>query len=124
MILRGGFQSIAFKLQEAADSLGSRDVRTRLEDCIRTHFRGTGTWGYYIDHFGDDQSGDVIYSTDSDLKRSPYEITSGGGAAAKCTIDFECAVNVVARTLYELDAEEADHYAAMEEAFKKGDALH
>jgi hypothetical protein len=119
MILRGGYQAIALKIQEAADSLGAGDVRTRLSDCIRDCFRGSSKWGYYIDHFGDADSGDVIYSCDGDVMRAAYTITGGSdGAAAKCTIDTEGAVGVVPRTVYELDADEADHYAAMEESLK------
>jgi hypothetical protein len=120
MILRGAFQVLALKLQEAVDTaLGANDVRTRLGDCIRSHFRGTGTWGYYLDHFGDEESGDVIYSSESEVKRATYSIEApAGGAAAKCAIDFEGSVCVVPRTIYELDAEEADHFARMEESLK------
>ncbi len=120
MILRGAFQVLALKLQEAVDSaLGANDVRTRLGDCIRQNFRGSGTWGYYLDHFGDDASGDVIFSCDSEVRRAGYQIEPAvGGTAAKCTIDFEGAVCVVPRTIYELEPEEAAHYAAMEESLK------
>lgn len=121
MILRGGYQAVAFKLQEAADagdSLGANDIRTRLSDCIRDNFRGSGTWAYYVDHFGDGESGDVIYSANSDMLRAPYSITSGDGSSAKCAIEFDSAMSVVPRTVYEIEADEADHYAAMEESLK------
>lgn len=119
MILRGGYQAVALKIQEAADALGANDVRSRLSDCIRANFRGSGSWGYYVDHFGDEASGDVIFSCDSDCRRAPYTIEGAtGGSAAKCSIDFEGAVCVVPRTVYELEAGEADHYAKMEESLK------
>jgi hypothetical protein len=89
MVLRSGFLTLALKLQEASD-LGASDVRIRLSDAISDAHRGTGNWAYYIDHFGDGDSGDVIYSCNGDMKRAPYEITSGTGAA-KCVIDMDNA---------------------------------
>jgi hypothetical protein len=120
MILRGGFQVLALKLQESIDAaLGASDLRARLGDCIRAKFRGTGNWGYYLDHFGDEESGDVIFSSSDDVKRASYTVTPpAGGSAASCSIDFEGAVTVVPRTIYELNAEEAAHYAQMEESLK------
>ncbi len=117
MVLRPGYQAVALKLQEAADALSNSDVVSRLRDAISDAFRGTPNYGYYIDHFGDDQSGDVIYCCNSDTCKAPYEISSATGAAV-CTIDMEASVDVVPRTVYEEEAEEPDHYAAMEESFK------
>lgn len=119
-VLSGAFQVLALRLQEAVDAaLGSNDVRNRLGDCIRDHYRGSGTWGYYLDHFGDDESGDVIFSADGDVRRSSYTVEPPvGGTAAKCSVDFDGAVCVVPRTVYELEADEADHYARMEESLK------
>lgn len=118
MVLRAGYLAVALKLQEAADNLSSRDICSRLSDAINDAFRGTGNWGYYIDHFGDDQSGDVIYSVNGDTKRAPYEISAGAGAA-KCVIDTAHAISVVPRTIYEVEQDEADHYAAMTEALRQ-----
>ena len=117
MVLRPGFQVVAVKLQEAADALSNNDVVNRLRDAISDAFRGTPNYGYYIDHFGDAESGDVIYCCNSDTMKAPYEISSATGAAV-CTIDMESAVDVVPRTVYEEEADEADQYAAMAEAFK------
>jgi hypothetical protein len=117
MVLRPGFQVVAVKLQEAADALSNSDVVNRLRDAISDAFRGTPNYGYYIDHFGDAESGDVIYSCNSDTRKAPYEINSATGAAV-CTIDMEAGVDVVPRTVYEEEAEEEDHYAAMGESFK------
>ena len=116
--LRGGFLALAIHLQEAADSgdsLSAGDIRTRLSDAINDAYRGTGKWAYYIDHFGDAESGDVILSCDGDIFRCPYEITDTAGAA-KCTLDMDNCQDVMPRTVYEPEVDEADHMAAMAEA--------
>lgn len=120
MVLRAGYLQIALKMQEAADSgdsLSANDIRTRLSDAINDQFRGTGQWAYYIDHFGDAESGDVIYSCGGDTRKASYSMTETSGAS-KCVIDFQSSVDVVPRTIYEEEAEEDDHYAAMEESLK------
>jgi hypothetical protein len=70
-------------------------------------------WCYYIDHFGDAESGDVVYSAGGDTKKAPYDIATVAGKAS-CTIHTERAIDVVPRTVYEEEAEDGDHYAAME----------
>ncbi len=118
--LQAGFAALALQLQEAMDSgdaLSANDINTRLSGAIRDHFSGSGTWGYRIDHFGDGESGDVIYSCDGCTYRASYEIVDAAGAA-KCSIDFDNAECVVPRTIYEPEAEEEEHYAAMEAALK------
>jgi len=116
---RDGYTVVAQKLREAAGGdLSSSDTRARLGDAIQDQHKGTGHWASYIDHFGDGESGDVVYSCDNDVKKAPYSI-SGGPGAARCTIDFDGAVDVVPRTVYEEEADEDDHYSAMSEAFKR-----
>lgn len=115
--LTAAYASLALHLQEAAADLSSSDVAKRLSDAVADHFRPTGEWGYYIDHFGDAEAGDVIFSCQGDTHRAPYEISSTAGAA-RCVIDFEAAEDVVPRTIYEVEADEEDHYAAMEEALR------
>lgn len=118
-MLTAAYAGLALKLQEAAAAdLSVGDVQNRLRDALNDSFRGTGSWGYYLDHYGDSESGDVIYSCDGDTMRAPYEISGGSGSAAKCVIDTEHAEDVVPRTVYEPEADEDDHYAAMESAFK------
>jgi len=116
-ILSAGYAALALKLQEA-DGLSANDTCSRLRDAISDQYRGTGCWAYYIDHFGDDQSGDVIYSCDGDTMRAPYSITGGDGAA-KCVIDFEGSQDVVPRTVYEIEQDEEDHYAEMQESYRE-----
>jgi hypothetical protein len=115
-VLSAGFASIALRMQEAsAGELSNGDVCNRLRDALSDIYRGTGNWAYYIDHFGDADSGDVIYSVNSDTKRAPYAIATVAGKAA-CTVDTDKAVDVMPRTIYEEEADDEDHYAAMEAA--------
>ena len=114
--LTAGYAALALRLQETAAEMTNRDVVSRLTDSLSDHFRGTGKWGYYLDHVGDAESGDVIYSTDGDTCKAPYEISGGDGSAARCVIDHDKKVDVVPRTVYEEEQDEPDHYAAMESA--------
>lgn len=121
MVLRAGYIALAQKLQEAADegdSLGSNAIRSRLQDAIGDAHRGTGSWASYMDHFGDGESGDVIYSKDGDTKRAPYTMGSTAGKAPTCNIDTANEESVVPRIMYETEGDDADGYAAMAEAFK------
>jgi hypothetical protein len=122
-LLRSSFLLLAMKLQEAAD-LTASDVASRLQDQIGDMHRGTGHFGAYLDHSGDDKSGDVIYSVDGNTVKAPYEMSGGDGTAAKCFIHADKASNVVPRTVYEPedDQDELDQYAQMESArlYSKG----
>src|SRR5262245_23265887 len=95
-----GAVALAVAIREAAGDLSSSDVTNRLRDTIADHFRGTNEWGYFCDYIGDASSGDVIYSCGGDTCKAPYEIADAGGSA-RCVIDFEQAVDVVPRTIYE-----------------------
>lgn len=101
MILRAGFLALAHKLQEASQAMSTDDVRTRLSDCLNDTFRGTGNWCYVVAVFGDDKSGDVIYSCNSDLKKAPYKIGKSGTA-----IETTAAVDVQPLTTYESESAE------------------
>jgi hypothetical protein len=111
--LRGGYKAVALALQEAAE-MSASDTQKALSGAIGDQHRDSGTWAYYVDHFGDNANGDVVYSADGDMKQAPYEIGSDGSAK----VDFEGAHGVVPRMTYEMEPEEGDHYAAMEEALK------
>lgn len=100
MTLRAGFLALAFKLQEASQAMSTDDVRTRLSDCLNDTFRGTGNWGYVVAVFGDDKSGDVVYSCNSDLKKAPYKIGKSGTA-----IDTTASVDVQPLTTYESETQ-------------------
>lgn len=74
------------------------DIRTRLSDALNDAFRGTGTWCYVVAVFGDDKSGDVIYSCSSDLKKAAYIISAGS-----TKIETAAAVDVQPLTTYETE---------------------
>jgi hypothetical protein len=114
MVLRTPFVAVALRLQEASDMMHS-DVASRLRDTVADKHRGTGTWASYIDHNGDGESGDCIYSCDGDIRKAPYEIQSQGGKQV-ANIDTESSTNVVPRTTYEEEADDDDNYASMMEA--------
>jgi hypothetical protein len=109
---------ILLAIREAGE-LSSDDVAARLRDAISDHFRGTATWGYLVTYFGDATSGDVIFCADGDTRKASYEISEQGDKSSKCVIDFDNTLNVVPRTVYEEEADEADTYAQMFEAFSK-----
>lgn len=94
-----------------AEEMGANDLRTWLSDAVRDC--GEGEWCYLQDFIGDSESGDVIYCCGGDMKRAPYEIRSVNGKMT-ATIDTENAIDVLPRTVWEPEADEADHYASME----------
>lgn len=112
MAIRKPFALIAQKLQEAADTeLTASDLCRWLSDACR-EIEG---YACYIDHIGDSESGDVIYSCQGDIQRAPYEIRQVNGKWT-ATIDTDNAIDVLPRTTYEPEADDVDHYASMESA--------
>lgn len=99
--MKHGYFLLAQKLQEAAAAMCHDDIQQRLRDSLNEMCRGTGNWCYLVAVFGDDQSGDVVYSYNSDLKKAPYTIS---GATAK--IDTTTAVDVCPLTTYEVETAE------------------
>lgn len=93
------------------------DIRARLADAVNDAHRGTGSYGYYIDHSGDDASGDVVYSCNGDVRMCGYEIANVGGKIA-VNLGMDDSKNVVPLTTYQEEADDDDHYASMEESFK------
>lgn len=100
-----GFLVLAAKLQEAATAISHADIRKQLSDALNDLYRGTGTYGYLVDVFGDDQAGNVVYSCNDDLMQAPYTISNADGKRA-CAIDDEQAIEVLPRTVYEPEAAE------------------
>lgn len=101
MKLSAAYILLAQKLQESASAMCHEDIRTRLQDCLRDDFKGTGNWCYIVAVFGDDKSGDLVYSCNSDLKKAAYTLKAG-----KTTIDTAGAVDVQPLTTYEVEATE------------------
>lgn len=101
--------------REASEDLSANDLRKWLSDAICDAPKDPGDWCYLEDWVGDSQSGDVIYCCCGDMMSAPYEIKDVNGKMT-AVVDFEAAVDVLPRTVYEPEADEADHYAAMESA--------
>ena len=78
MVLRTGTLALATKLQEAGDMMHS-EVAAKLRDAVNDAHRGTGKYGNYIDHSGDGETGDCVYSCDGDIRSAPYTVASVGG---------------------------------------------
>ena len=114
--LNKGFQSLALRLQEDATALSHSDIRARLADQLRDQL-GPSSWGYILDIYGDDESGDVVYQCDGDTCKAPYTMGSVDGKTT-CAIDTDNAIDVVPRTVYDTEAEDEDHYTAMEARLK------
>ena len=113
--LNPAFTALARKLQEASIALSHNDISRALSDCLRDMGRdGTGNYYYMLDFYGDESSGDVVYVCSGDTMRAPYELGTANGKRT-CMIDAEKAVDVVPRTVYDEEADEADHMAAMQE---------
>lgn len=72
------------------------DIAARLRSALEEAYGSTGYWSYIIEVFGDDQSGDVIYSHQSKLQKASYTCSKNGA-----TIDTANAVPVVPLTTYE-----------------------
>ena len=113
-MLRAGFVVIAQKLQEAAD-MGHADVRARLSKAVQDAHEGTGTWANYVDHTGDGETGDCIYTANGSMKKAPYELSNVGGKATG-NLSLGDAVTVMPMTSYPELADDDDQYATMMEA--------
>lgn len=113
-ILRAGYLVLAQRLQEAAESLSSNELRSKLSDAVGKS-GAQGSYAYYQDHTGDEDSGDCIYNCGADTMKAPY--SKGTDASdSDYSLDTSKAVKVVPRMTYEEQPDEAGHYAAMEAA--------
>jgi len=115
MKLRAETILIAQDLQESSDALMSGDTRSVLSDAVDAIHKDGG-YGYVLDHYGDDESGDVVYRSSGETMQAPYSMSGGNGFAKKASIDTANAMKVRGRMVYEPMQDEADHYAAMSEA--------
>lgn len=91
------------------------DVAGKLRSAVSDAHKGTGDYAHYVDHSGDGESGDVIYSLNNGMKKAPYEVSSVGGKSAT-NVDTGSAVDVSPCVSYDELADDDDHYASMEEA--------
>lgn len=116
MKLTAAYASKRLKEADSTNGLSHQDIRARLSDALNDTLAG-GQYGYVSDIFGDDASGEVVYCCGGDMFKAPYEIGSVNGFQV-ASIDTDAAVDVVPRTIYEEESDEADHYAAMFESLK------
>jgi hypothetical protein len=108
--------ALAGVLEEAATSLSQNDIRKALCDALDDAIPpSSGQYAYICDVFGDDESGDVVYCTNGDCFKAPYELGTANGKRTG-TIHTDQAIDVVPRTVYDEEADEGDEHAGMSEA--------
>src|ERR1700694_1270183 len=108
MALEKWAEALALRFQEQATALSHDDIRKSIADALRELYPGRSCSP--CDVYGDDSAGDVVYQCGGDYMRAPYEIQTIDGKRA-CSIDTSQAVDVLPRTVYDEEADEADHYA-------------
>lgn len=100
------------------EALGSNDVRSRLSQAVRDAHSGSGAYGYYVDHVGDHQSGDVIFDGSDGMKSVPYDFDGDAGSAPMLHMDQ--AKRVMQRTEYDDVPDDEDGMASeYEESMRK-----
>jgi hypothetical protein len=114
MPLSAGWTALALKLQEANVGLTHGNVRDRLQDAVHDAV-GEGNYGHYVDHDGDGESGNVVYSCNGEMCSAPYTLGQVNGKL-HASVDHESHVKVTPQVTYHPKAEDDDHYTAMEEA--------
>ena len=122
MPLSKGWEVLALKLQEAHIGMTHGNVRDHLASAVQDMHKD-GNYGYYVDHSGDGESGDCIYTSNGEMCSAPYTIGTVAGKM-HASIDHEKREPVVANVTYHPKATDDDHYTAMEEAglYEKGAA--
>jgi hypothetical protein len=97
---------------QVSEQLTHGDIKSRIKDALPD--------GCDLeDIMGDDQSGDVVYCDDDGaMWKAPYEISQSNGKST-ASVDDDNAVRVSKSTSYDEHADDDDHYASMDEAFKR-----
>ena len=111
-----GTPFLALTLCEAATALSHEDIRGRLSDALDAHLKSGNNYGYIHGVFGDDESGDVVYSHNGTLKKAPYEMGEIDGKPT-ASIDHAKAKKVYAQVTYPeapTDEDFDQHIASME----------
>jgi hypothetical protein len=108
-------------IEAASDPLSHSDIRSALSDQLDDMHPGQCCVN---DVFGDDSSGDVVYSQydpksgSHQMFKAPYALgTTNGKRTAE--IDEDSKTNVVPRTTYEEEADDDDSMVSMEAERKK-----
>jgi hypothetical protein len=103
------------RLHEA--SLSSTDVETRLRKGVQDAHSNGSDWAYYKEHFGDDSSGDVVYTKNGQDHMAPYDFDSSGDGASLPVIHTADAKKVMSRSTYEeVPEDDGAQYTSMLEA--------
>ena len=123
MPLSAGWQALALKLQEASVGLTHGNVRDRLSDAVSDLHKDGNSYGHYIDHDGDGESGNCVYYSGGETCMAPYTLGTVNGKL-HASIDHENRTKVTPQITYHPAADDSDHYTAMEEAelYQKGTA--
>ena len=119
-ILDGAGERTATRLREATPAgLSSTDVETRLRRAVQDAHSGTSDWAYYKEHFGDGESGDVVFSKNGQDHMAPYDFSADGDSASLPTIHTGDARKVMSRSTYEeVPEDDGDQYSSMAESFR------
>jgi len=107
MALTPGFEALALHLQEASTALSHGDIHTRISKALSDAHAGTGEYAYPVDIFGDDKSGDVVYSGSKGMKRAKYKMGASEGKPT-CSVDTANASGVVPKISYEAERTKTD----------------
>ena len=114
--LQSNAMALAFHIQESGGMMNS-EIVSGLGKAVRAAHQSTGQYAYYLDHNGDEDSGDVTYQCgEGDAKQAPYS-KGTDSSDDDYAIDTDKAVKVRMTHAWEEIPDEADHYASMSEAF-------
>ncbi len=124
-LLRAAYFGLAIQLQEASAAMSSNEMRDGLQNAISAAHDGdpahSGHSHQYVDHTGDEASGDCIFTCDpdgdgdTDYVSAPYS-KGTDSSNDDYSIDTDNGKQVAMRSSWEDVPDEADHYAAMQEA--------
>ena len=105
-------KSAPVRAAEASTGLSAQDVGARLSRAVSEAHENQ--WAYYKNHFGDDDSGDVIYHCSDGDMRCPYDFDEQGVPV----LHTDDAQRVMERVSYDEVPDDDDSYVSqMEESF-------
>lgn len=91
--------------------LSHSDIRDSLQGALRDKM--PDDYPHVMDVYGDDESGDVVYSHRGGTKKASYSIASPNGKRA-ASVDTDSAVKVSPRMVYDERADDEDHMTSKE----------
>lgn len=103
MALSKGIELLALQIQSDQDireaAMMHGNVRSRLQSAVDAAHKDSG-YGYYVDHSGDGESGDVVYQSNGKLKKAAYTLGKGEDGKQTSSIAHDKAKPVTAVTSY------------------------